>query len=240
MFARMTLLTVLAALSLAGPAAAADLQVSPALVDVTAPQAASTLLLETSGPEPVTVQIRTFRWTQENGVERLTPTRDVVASPPAAQLEPGRNQLVRIVRVSRAPVRGEESYRLLVDQLPSRGKPGSVAVKLLVRHSIPVFFGDGESRDAAVKWTVTQRGGAAFVAATNGGEKRLRVAGLKLEGAGPALSFGNGLLGYVLGGSTMVWQVPGPSEKLRPGRAVRLVAQGSAGPIKERIAVSAR
>lgn len=108
---------LLAALLVAMPAPqAAGLQVEPVLIDVAFPGAASALTLGLEGSRSANVQIRVLRWAQQDGVEKLLPTDDVVISPPAARLKPGADYTVRVVRVSRAAVRGEESYRVIVDQ----------------------------------------------------------------------------------------------------------------------------
>ena len=74
-----------ALLLLAAPAVsrAGTLQVEPVLIDVTAPGAASTVTLRNEGTAPINVQIRLFRWSQVDGKEKLEPTDEVVASPPA-------------------------------------------------------------------------------------------------------------------------------------------------------------
>ena len=47
----------------------------------------------------------------------LTPTNDVVASPPLASLQPNTDYTVRVVRTRKDPAVKEEAYRLLVDEL---------------------------------------------------------------------------------------------------------------------------
>src|SRR5438270_3421697 len=96
----------------------ATLQVGPALIEVLAPGAASTLTLRNNGEKPINVQVRVFRWSEENGQERLEATDDVIASPPAVTLAPKVDYVARVVRVSKQPPVGEEAYRLLVDELP--------------------------------------------------------------------------------------------------------------------------
>jgi len=78
--------------------------------------------LRNEGTTPINAQIRVFRWSLVNGQEKLEPTDDVVASPPSVTLTPKGQYIARIVRVSKQPVAGEESYRLLVDQLPDLSK----------------------------------------------------------------------------------------------------------------------
>ena len=78
-------------------------------------------------------------WTEGKDPTRLRPTRAVVISPPVAKLRARQELTVRIVRTKKAPVRRSECYRVLVDRLPDRRKPGQ-AVTLHVRHSLPLCF----------------------------------------------------------------------------------------------------
>ena len=65
-------------------------------------QAANTLTFTT----PLTVQARLFGWKQNKGKEGYFRTRDVVVSPPILRLAPGKTGIVRVVRLSKKPVRG--------------------------------------------------------------------------------------------------------------------------------------
>src|SRR5450755_3376846 len=111
---------------------AASLQVAPVSVEVAAPGAASTLKLRNEGAQPLDAQIRVFRWTQVDGADTLTPADDVVASPPQVSLRPKTDYVVRVVRTSKEPVAKEETYRLLIDELPTRtgGGPATVTIAL--------------------------------------------------------------------------------------------------------------
>lgn len=127
---------------IAGGAGAAALRVSPITLDLKASSPTGTVRVWEDGLRPVKVQVRVFRWTKVNGKDRLDPTTDVVASPPVTTLKPGTENSIRVVRVSKKPIVGTESYRLLIDQLPEAGgkTPGQVSV--MIRHSIPVRFTD--------------------------------------------------------------------------------------------------
>jgi fimbrial chaperone protein len=211
-------------------ARAATLQIEPVLIDVTAPGAASTVTLRNEGAAPINVQIRVFRWSQVDGKENLEPTDDVVASPPAVTLAPKGNYVARIVRVSKRPVSGEESYRVLIDQLPAPAQKRTNAVNLLVRYSIPVFFGASERRDPAVAWTVAVSGNKVKVTARNDGDRRLRIASLNIrDGKGKTVSFSKGLVGYVLGNSTVAWTAPAGG--FAADGSVSVTAQSDSGPV---------
>src|SRR5262245_62290058 len=97
-------------------AGAGALRVAPILLEVPAPGATTTLNLRNEGDRNLRVQIRVFRWTGTQTDPILEPTTDVVVSPPAAMLTPGTEYVVRVVRVTRQQVAGEESYRALGDE----------------------------------------------------------------------------------------------------------------------------
>ena len=56
-----------------------------------------------------------------------------MASPPALKLTAGKENVVRIVRLSKSPVLAEESYRLAVDELPKPPTAANVGVGISLR-----------------------------------------------------------------------------------------------------------
>ncbi|BCW88584.1 hypothetical protein sos41_17250 [Alphaproteobacteria bacterium SO-S41] len=218
------------AFTTAGAATAASLRVAPVMIDLNPPQAASSLKVWNDGEEPINVQVRVFRWRQVNGEDVLEPTTDVVVSPPIARLMPGEENLVRVVRVSQTPIVGEESYRVLVDELPDPGARKSGAVKLVLRHSIPLFFAAEGSLAPSVVWKMQREAGGIRIVATNSGTKRLRVVNLALGVAGAEVARQEGLVGYVLGGASASWFIPVKSGT-PAGAAVTISAESEAGRI---------
>lgn len=228
-------LFTLAAAFIAGlsvsPSHAASLRVSPVILDLRAPAAASSLRIWNDAKTPINVQVRIFRWTQQNGSDVYTAVEDVVASPPMTQLKPGAENLIRIVRLSKTPIRAEESYRVIVDELPSGGRPQSGTVNLVVRHSIPVFFSPASTGDAEPVWSITRQGKGYRVSVSNNGQKRIRIANLKvLGGNGQAIAQQQGLVGYVLGKSGASFLVPATGGK-RAGGTLKISAESEGGPV---------
>jgi fimbrial chaperone protein len=119
---------------------AASLRVAPIELAVTGGAVTTTLRVWNNDKAPVQVQVRVFRWTRKNGEDILTPTKDVVVSPPISTLKPGAENLIRIVRVAKTPVAEREFYRVLVDQLPNAKGNKAGVVSVLVRHAIPLYF----------------------------------------------------------------------------------------------------
>lgn|GEM_PF-4313982 len=85
---------------------------------------------------------------------------------------------------------------------------------------------------------MTQNGHAVSLSAANGGDRRLRLASVKIgEAAGKSISFGSGLLGYALGHSAMSWTVPGSRPVFRPGAKVTISGLTEAGPFNAQAVV---
>ena len=201
-------------LALGLPAQAGSLQVSTVSLDVVAPGAATTLILRNTGTEAISAQLRVFKWLQQNETEELIATEDVVASPPLAKLEPGQDYTVRIVRVARRPVEGEETYRLLVDELPQAQRAGGLGVKFALRYSQPVFFGSASRVSPKLAWSAHASKGTLKLTAINSGERRVRLSAMKITNSGgQQIVSRDGLFGYVLGGARMTWDFPLEKDK---------------------------
>jgi fimbrial chaperone protein len=214
--------------SMAAPSSAASLQVSPVLLEITAPGAAAVLTLRNNRKRPITTQVRVFRWIQEAGEERLEPTADVVASPPAVELSQDQDYVVRVVRTTKRPIEGEEAYRLFIDELPEPRQQART-VTFVLRHSIPVFFETQDGSASNLLWRVTQSARDVALTITNQGDRRLRLAGVQIgNGAGRSISFGPGLVGYVLGRSTMTFTTPS-KPALQPGTKVTIKGHSEDG-----------
>ena len=230
-----------AALAGARGSHAAQLRVEPVLIELNAPAAAGSLTLRHDEEAEIVVQTRVMRWSQADGKETLEPTTDVVASPPTVKLSPGADYVVRVVRVSKRPVSGEESYRVIVDQLPNIRRQQARAVNLLIRHSIPVFFRNPQLSASNVGWSVAFEGDKLVVVASNRGDERLRIASLRVrDAAGTTVSFGNGLLGYALGRSSMSWVGPSHPRGFGAGGSLSITAETDKGPVNATALVGRR
>jgi fimbrial chaperone protein len=217
------------AASTSHPARAGALQVSPVGLDLPAGHAAAVLTIHNDDDEPMNVQIRVFHWAQANDDDRYDPADDVVASPPIAPLAPHTERLIRIVRTA-APATTEQSYRLIVDELPPPPGLADRRVQLLLRHSIPLFFGADAETTARVAWSVAASPQGLVVTGRNTGGRHIRIANLVLlDASGATIAGRPGLVGYILAGSEIRWTLPAASKP--DAVAVRLRADGDAGAI---------
>ena len=196
------------AFGLSSAAWSADLQVSPVSLEIPASGATGVLTLHNASDRPLNAQARVYRWTQVDGKDELEETDAVVASPPVAEIGPGQNYSLRIVRADGAPAAEPEYYRLIVDELPEASSPRNGTVNLVLRYSVPVFFSAGGG-DPKLSWSVEKANGRVAVTLRNDGDRHVRISGLKLKDkSGGSVSFGSGLVGYALGHSSVQWLSP--------------------------------
>lgn len=239
---RRNLQAIIFALSFVAPAAAfvvpmqtalasGIVQISPVLLDLTGDNAVGIVNFGNQDHEPTTIQVRVFKWRQANGQESLEPTSDVVASPPMAEIAPGASLSIRVVRASGTPITGEDSYRLVIDQLPQARDSGKAVVAMLLRQVLPVFFSSGRRTDPSVAWSIVGRGGRQTLVARNDGDRRLRVGKVTISGGHGSVSMGGALLGYVLGHSVMSWTIPAKGGAFAVGSTVAIKGQGDVGAI---------
>lgn len=219
-------------LAAAGAASASGLRVEPVLLELNAPVAAGAFTLHNDEDFEVVVQTRVFRWSQSDGAERLDLASDVVASPPIVTLAPGVTYTVRVVRTEKTPVRREQAYRVVVDELPDPRRLQTGGIAILLRQSIPVFFRARDIARADVSWSLRLDGGRLIVVGTNRGDERLRIASLQLrDSQGRTTGFGNGLVGYVLGQSSMAFTITRPPPGFGTDGTVSIAAESNTGAV---------
>jgi fimbrial chaperone protein len=216
-----------------GSTDASSLRVAPVGLELDAATKVATMRLRNDGTAPVDVQIRVFAWTQADGVDRLSPTRDVVVSPPATTVSPGVEYVIRVVRIAKRPVELEEAYRIVVDEIPDLRRRRSRTVAFALRQSIPLFFAPATVDFVPqVPWQARHANGRVSVTAINRGGRFLKIANLRLlDRRGGSHLLSRGLVGYVLAGSSMTWTFPGPAEMSTTGGSLALRFESQDGPV---------
>jgi fimbrial chaperone protein len=93
------------------------------------------------------------------------------------------------------PIASEESYRIVIDEIPSNPVKRTGTINLVIRHSIPVFFRSPQAGMPKVSWRLTQSGGKLKLVAENAGGTRLRLADLSLQQGNAHVFMKKGLVG---------------------------------------------
>ena len=179
---------------------------------------AAALWLENPGKTPITLQVRIFAWAQQDNDNVYAQQDDVVGTPPIISIAPGERQLIRLTRTTPPPAVAEKPYRIVVDEVPTgagSAAPGA-SVSFRMRYSLPLFSyaqrGNSKARPAApapqISWRTGADNGERFIEIHNTGVGHARLTDVSFA-AGPKNSpVAQGLLGYVLPGSSMRWPLP--------------------------------
>jgi fimbrial chaperone protein len=205
-------------------AAGATLGVSPTRLELAPGQPAATLTVTNSGDAPPLLQVETFAWRAGTATAELEPTRAILAVPAMLELAPGERAVVRVARRSNATPEVEETYRVLVSEVP-REEPGVGGVRLALRMSLPVFVTPPGAR-AEPRWSIERGAGGPSLVVVNTGRAHLHVRRLELVGSGRPIPLGDGPV-YVLAGREHRWSLAGA--RLEGARALSVRAETNLG-----------
>ncbi|MGJ0193211.1 fimbrial biogenesis chaperone [Pantoea sp. RRHST58] len=187
--------------------AANSLMIWPIDPAINPEEKASELWLENRGSVTTLMQVRIFSWQQVGGKEQYATQQSVVASPPLVRIEPGKKQLVRLIKQTPPAAGQERAYRVVLDEIPTPRTPGEnqAGLNFQMRYSVPLFvYGDGLTRDGAkpdLSWQQVSEGGRSWLLIANRGSGHARLSNVTVGGR----KLGDGLFGYVLAHSENRW-----------------------------------
>ena len=209
-------------LALMMPAAviAADLGIMPVAVQLGPQHDRATVQIVNHGTTPMILQAEAIAWQRHNGVDRDTPTSDLIVNPPVFTVQPGRTQIVRLgLRRASAEAAKESTYRLVLREVPAPQDAETHAVqgnvRVLVALRLPVYVAPAVvARDE--RWQLRRQADGAVVAeVSNAGNVHLKIATLRLH---------DGVTAQTLSAEAIVGAVLFPGEarsiQLRPNAAL--------------------
>ncbi|SDX99746.1 fimbrial biogenesis chaperone [Acinetobacter kyonggiensis] len=200
---------------------AASLQVAPISVSFSPQEKAKEIWLTNTSERPIRAQTRVLIWSQVSGQDQVNPTRDLVASPSITEIKAGQQQLIRIIRIASQNTAVEQTYRLLIDELPSSGQADAqTGLQLLLQYSIPVFIQPTDSIAMRNGLTLLNQVNFQYqnqqLIVQNNTKSHIRMSELTyINPNGERIPLINGLVGYALAGQTMRWDIP-ESKKILP------------------------
>ncbi|CTP84747.1 pili assembly chaperone [Xanthomonas translucens pv. poae] len=191
-------------------AQAASLQVAPTSVQLTAEESAQGLWLSNSGDKPLQAQVRVFRWHQKDGEDLLDPSDRIAISPPMLELAPHSRQLVRIIRLDAAPRSTEDTYRVLVDELPAADATANASgLQFVLRYSVPIFVKPSAAAAPVLHARLIRDASAPALEVVNQGSEHAQLVDLHFVASdGTRAAIADGLAGYVLPGQRKRWPLP--------------------------------
>jgi len=210
-----------------GSANAASLFVRPTTVIFARGESAASVTVTNSGTAPVTAQLRLYDWDQRENQDSLTKSLSLVASPPMLQIPAGSSQTIRLVRVLSKPAVAEESYRMIVDEIPDPGSTDNgTGVVVQLRYSVPIFVLPKSAQSASATFKASLSGDSLVLDVSNRGKAHAQISNVRVGYRdGSTNVVGAGLLGYVLPDKQRQWKLDVPPGGANRGAPTQLQAQ---------------
>jgi fimbrial chaperone protein len=180
-------------------------------------QKAVPVWLENVGDSPAVVQVRVFKWTQNQYKEQFSTQQEIIGSPPIVKIPAGTKQMIRLTQAVPTPDLKENAYRVIVDELPVTidNELDNSRVNFKMRYSIPLFtYGKGIGSGAGLEtkklnsknplakpiltWSFTQVQGKEVLEIKNIGAMSARISEFKIGDKLFKAQAENNAYGYVL------------------------------------------
>ena len=141
-WARIGSILLLALLAALQPALAGVFSVTPVRIYMTPRDRAVAITVTNEGDTPVVLQADLNQWKQKpDGSDELTPTEDLILSPPIIKLGPKARQVVRLARLVPPDASRQLTYRFILREVPeATPSKDSVQVAIALALSMPVFI----------------------------------------------------------------------------------------------------
>lgn len=123
------------------PVLSASFNVLPVRVYMVPQNPVSSVQVTNRSDQAVMIQSKTVDWKQPDGTQVLTPTNDIIVSPPIFELQAGDSQVVRIAVNADSSISKEQTYRLFLTEVPmdQAETKNTSGVDVALRLSLPIF-----------------------------------------------------------------------------------------------------
>lgn len=203
-------LGALVALCWSAVAAGTAIELNPVRLTLSHAQPVAALTVRNASEEPVVLQLKTVAWTQEDGEDRYTPSRELLATPPIFPLAPGASQTVRVGLRHAPDAQRELAYRLYLREVPGAA-PDGTGVRISLRLGVPVFVSPlADAAAPRLRWRLEHAPDGVWLHARNEGNAHVRVTQFSLAADGE-MPVVHGDPAYILPGRGRRWRLELPA-----------------------------
>lgn len=200
-----------------GRAQATSLEITPVAINLVPGQHATTIAVMNRGGVAAAIQLRAFVWTQDGDSDVLTPSQNIILSPPIFTVAKDKTQTIRLLLRPGRAGSGERAYRLLIDEVPpvnARDRQINIAMRI----SVPIIIGAVAPPSHALQWQARRRGpGEVLLSATNAGTGYERIGAIAVtlpDGSHPGAD-AVASNPYILAGAQRHWIVHAATASLK-------------------------
>jgi fimbrial chaperone protein len=192
-----------------GLAQAGTFSVTPVRIFLQPRDRATAITFTNDGTTEIVLQADLYEWLQKpNGDEDLKLAEDIIISPPIIKLAPGAKQVVRLARLNMAPNEAQQTYRLIVREIPeiAAAKQG-ISAQIALALSMPVFITPKDAKPDVSCTSVTANTSSVMFTCKNNGNAHAQVRHARVMRDGKELTqLDNG--GYYLTGTQRMLTLP--------------------------------
>lgn len=208
------------------------MSVDPIRIELSPEQPTAAINVRNDSDQPTSIQIQAVAWSQVDGKDVYTPTRELLVSPPIVTIAPKGEQVIRTALRRKADVANELTYRIYLQELPSQPQPGFTGLRLALRIGLPVFVKPQQGKAAPkMAWSISLAPDNSLkITLQNEGNAHVQVSdfALYVPGGDKPITGESGST-YVLAGQVREWLLKiDLSENITGGR-LRLKAYTDAG-----------
>lgn len=128
---------------------AAQFTITPVRIFMTPRDRAVAVTVTNESDEEVVMQADLYTWKQKaDGSDDLALTEDLILTPPILKLAPRARQVVRLARLGPPPAGVQQTYRLVMREVPEARAGNQLQLQVALAFSLPVFISPpGVKRD---------------------------------------------------------------------------------------------
>ena len=229
---------------------AGSFMIDPTRIELGPDQMSATLVLRNQDKEAIVIQADARHWRQQDGEDLLTPTRELLVTPPIVTIAPGAEQVLRVALRRPLDPRQEMNYRIFLQEIAPPPQPGFRGVQVALRISLPVFAKAGEGVQSKPIWSARYlaQEHALRLVLENAGAAHLQLQDFALtqnqpqnqnqnQPQNPQALASRQSSRYLLAGQRQEWVIAlDPAVRLS-GQKLQLKATTYAGPLEQELAL---
>jgi fimbrial chaperone protein len=132
---------LLTACALCIPVQAAQFTITPVRIFMNPRDRAVAVTVSNDSDEQVVMQADVYSWKQKaDGSDDLALTEDLILTPPILKLGPKARQVVRLARLTAPPAGTQQTYRLIVREVPEARAASQLELQVALAFSLPIFI----------------------------------------------------------------------------------------------------
>jgi fimbrial chaperone protein len=220
---------------------AGSIGVSPVRLTLSNSQQMGEITVRNDGTEPIIIQMEIMNWSQLQGKNVFTPTRELLGNPPIFTIPVGGSQLVRFGLRRASDINRELTYRIFLQELPQSNNNALMGTKMLMRVSMPVFVLPEVDAKPVLLWQAARTlKGALKISVSNNGNAHVQIAHFKLSLPGNAQPLvTQNSADYILPGQSYSWILTADADYPIPrsGESLQIFAQTDSGNIETEVMI---